>query len=217
MTTQQMIDAFLLEYDLNGSGAVAGFEDSEIISFLNKAQKEIVEKVFINNGPNHLYSLVKEVNMQTVGTDPEEVTLNYIELPADFMFYISSKVILTRVSHPVIAVASWIRCELIDVNLIDKFINSALNNLILINPIVTVKDGKILLVIDNDTIIESDLTDQFSYRLKYLRMPLEMTQTTQDSELSEKWHQDIVNKAVLNALIVTNDTRVRQQDNSKSN
>ncbi len=44
-------------------------------------------------------------------------------------------------------------------------------------------------------------------------MPLEMDLVSQNSELSEKWHQDIVNRAVINAMKVTNDFRVRQQSN----
>ena len=60
MTIQEMIDAFLLEYDLNGSGAVAGFEEEEIVEDDAKQLQELMKMLGDING--RIYQGVGEVN-----------------------------------------------------------------------------------------------------------------------------------------------------------
>lgn len=216
MTTQEMIDAFLLEYDLNGSGAVAGFEDEEIVAFLNKAQKEIVEKVFLEFGPNQIYDTTSSHTgtlTTTVGHGGHIHGEYTTALPTDFMYYINSSVKITRTSKPILTVMTWIKCNIIDNTDTENFMTNALNSMILINPVLFIQDGFIYVIIDSSTVL--DTADNLSFR--YVKIPLDLDETVPAgvSELSEKWHQDIVNRAVLNAMRITNDFRVRQSQ-SKS-
>lgn len=217
MTTQEMIDAFLLDYDLNGSGAVAGFEDSEIVSFLNKEQLQLVERIYLEYGPNQLYSIIKEGNLQIAGVDSEDSNEHIGTLPSDYMFHVSSKVIVTRSFKPIITTKGWVECDLINDDSTDKFYNSGMNSPIIINPLIFIIGDKFKIIKDSDTTIESDTnTGLYSVKMKYIKVPLEMDLISQNSELSEKWHQDIVNGAVVNALKVTNDLRIRQSVKEKS-
>jgi hypothetical protein len=206
MTTTGMINAFLLEYDLNGSGAVAGFEDSEIISFLNKAQLEIVEKVFLEFGPSQIYEVDKVDYLALTTTSIHNINEYDTNVPTDFMYVISSSVRITRTAHPLVA-AAWIDCESIDPKDSEKFITSALNTPIIIKPITFLQNGMVHVIIDDDTSIESG--DNLALRYVSLPTDLDISTPTVSSELSIKWHQDIVNKAVYNAMLVTNDFRIR--------
>jgi len=214
MTTQEMIDAFELDYDLNGSGAVAGFENDEILSFLNKAQKKITEDVFLRLGPNQLYSLIESSDLQLAGYDAEDSNEYIGTLPSDFLYYVSSKVIVTRSSAPILATATWVDCEIIDLNNSDNFVSSNMNNAIIINPFIFVIDNEFRIIKDDDTTIGVNVsTSAYSVKLKYIRLPLDMVIGGQASELSLKWHQDVVDLAVLNAMKITNDFRIRQSSN----
>ena len=214
MTTQEMIDAFLLEYDLNGSGAVAGFEDSEILSFLNKAQKKVAEDVFLQYGPSQLYSIIKIGNLQ-VQADAEYSNIYEGDLPSDFMFYVDSSVIITRSFKPVITIKTWVGCNLVNPDQVRKFYDSNYDTLILTSPLLYIEGDKFAVITDGDTTISSDITSSlYSVKLAYIKVPIDMDLVSQNSELSEKWHQDIVDIAVHNALKVVNDVRIAKNSNS---
>ncbi len=214
MTTQEMVNSWRLEYDLNGSAAVAGFEDSEIVAFLNKAQLEVIESIFLEYGPTQLYSVTETAELQIDGYDAEEDNKARGQIPIDYMFSVAAKVIVTRTLYPLMS-EMWVRCDIIKIEDADNFISSSMNNVILVNPVFYIEDGMYFIIKDSSTTIESDSTDTYSVKLKYIRTPNLMDLTTTNSELSKKWHQDIVNKAVLNAMAITNDFRVRSANTNK--
>lgn len=209
MTTQEMIDAFLLEYDLNGSGAVAGFEDSEIVAFLNKAQLELVEEIYLKYGPAQIYELITVVGKTMInGSGPYEYTVG---LPTDYMFDVDASVyVSSRTGYPAMVLASWLEAKKISAPEASKFVSTGINALILPKPVYFIEDGSVIVLTDTRTAISTSITN---LSLRYVKTPVELDDVAPvNSELSVKWHQDIVNKAVFNAMQVTNDFRVRTKD-----
>lgn len=221
MTAQEMIDAFLLQYDLNGSGAVAGFTDEEILEFLNKAQFDIVKKVFVEQGPQMFQELVEDLELALV---PESATgyrsntyESFPDFPADYAFYIDSTTRLTRTSFPTITVGSggdWVANREISINQQYKFKANDSDQVIFYNPVVVVTQNRLLVTVDSYTTVFGDFESDKSCVLKYLRIPTDIALPSTPSELNERWHQAIVDAALLNAMKVTNDARVRGSNNN---
>ena len=109
-----MVEAFLLQYDINGSAAVAGFEDEEIYDFLNKAQIDLVKNVYSQQGPEPLQSLIDNhsgilINITSPAWgNPYTYILAGADFPDDFMFYINSRVRITRMNYPEITQPAWV-------------------------------------------------------------------------------------------------------------
>jgi len=207
MTGQEMIDSFLLEYDINGSGAVAGFEDDEILSFLNKAQLKVVEDVFLKFGPEQIYKANKVVNVSLL-QDITEPAFWSVGLETDFMYMVNVDVLLERDTIKIMN-EGWIRARRVKPENVNKFIDNDLNRLILINPVFFVRDGMIYMIKDSYTTIKDESAN---CKVSYVNVPVDigLTSPTEDCKLSEKWHEDIVTLAVRMAMIVVNDARLRQ-------
>lgn len=218
MTTQEMIDAFLLEYDLNGSGAVAGFEDSEIVSFLNKAQKELVDFLFLNEGTSKIYNLVDSaaLTLLLVSTDPPGSSYNSniysASLPSDYVYPITASLKLTKTKFPSILGATWRKVLFIDISDMEKFQDSS-NNIILPDPVCYFTSNKVVTKVDSFTTVT---TSAANLMLTYVAYPADLSESTPTavSELAENLHQRVVDIAVNNALRVVNDSRIKQQPNT---
>jgi hypothetical protein len=219
MTTQEMIDAFYLEYDLNGSAAVAGFEDSEVISFLNKSQLNLVKEFFFKAGPESLQVLVDHSstnNLTVTGATYYNSNAYISTLPTDYLFYINSRTFLTRSSLPVISSNSWIDNREIKKEETSKFIEGDANATIFYNPVIFANSGSLTVIIDSLTTIPPIAGAVVSnFVLSYIKEPRDITSIV-SSELDDKWHQNIVDAAVLNAMQVTNDFRIRQYKNNEN-
>jgi hypothetical protein len=239
MTTQEMIDAFLLEYDLNGSGAVAGFTDDEILDFLNKAQLELVKKGVTTHGPEIFEVLIDNqigtlVNISTGGyLFPNSYIMKYDPIgagleadmyskPDDYLFYISSRSFYTRTAYPAMPISGWVKNMEVKKENLEKYLASSTNTPIFYNPVVVITSNNITVILDGYSSVVDDQigdvqdvngTGVTNFMLSYVRRPLKMRllPTVYDCELNERWHQDIVDAAVMNALYVTNDVRVRQR------
>jgi len=217
MTTEQMVDNFLLEYDINGSGAVAGFTYNEILSFLNKAQFQIAEDVFLKIGPDQIYDInsIDEMYLAaTIVTDTDYYNALEFQdsLPDDYMYYITSSIYMSRNTIKIMS-NGWVPCQHIATASSEKFITSDVNIPIFVQPVVFLRDGNMTILIDSYTTIFGDGSD-INFILKYAKIPATIDKSV-NCELSEKWHQDIVNAAVVNALQVTGDYRIRTQQNKE--
>lgn len=207
MTAQEMVNAFLLEYDLNGSGAVAGFEVDEIESFLNKAQLNIIKKGVIDAGPelfeilidHHVYNLYKIsddyqfVNSFKALHDPiENNPINpddFYSVPLDYLFYISSRTMFTRTNFPAVTDA-WAENMVIKKENLGKYLPSEANKTIFWNPVVIASSNNFTVIIDSFTSITdfshgSDYTNVqndsgtgiTNFMLSYIREPLKISIT----------------------------------------
>jgi len=228
MTTQEMIDNFLLQYDLNGSGAVAGFTDEEITEFLNKAQLDIVKKGFVDSGPELFPNIVKYHNFIMAVTDvtfnmPRTFTSGVGDFPADFLFYISSTSNITRTELPFIAGSGdWVENRLIRIRDLFKFRDNQSDKVMFYNPVVVLTDNSIQVAVDSDTTLEGDYLTEVNLIMGYLREPVTMILETTpgagdevDCELEDRWHQEIVDAALLNAMSTVHDVRIRGAKQSK--
>lgn len=215
MTANEMYDNFLLQYDVNGSSAAAGFIEEEVFSFLNKAQLELVSEVFLTTGSAPLEVLVsqlttKMLNVQDINywavDDYETVGLD------DYLYYITSRSLVKRTVHPVIATAIWIENDPIEVKNKNKYLVSDLNKPLFYRPKFFQTESLITpniptLNVITDSYCTLDITVN-NFVLLYLRKPM-ILEVDGECELNEKWHQEIVNKAVLNALVITDDNRIK--------
>lgn len=227
MTAQEMYDSFILLYDVNGSYAAAGFEEDEVISFLNKAQEDVVKNLFVSQGPESIPELIDyqiEVLEEVSGAFfYNNVYKTKNGKPDDYFFYIDSRANILRGDVP--GGVSWVNCDIIEEDDVNKFVTNGLNSPRLYRPVVYLSGGNVSLVIDGDSSLETDTVDvggtiyDANFVLTYLRTPKEIAlNPSSDSEINERWHQEIVNMAVNDAMAVTNDIRVKQRIvNQKSN
>ena len=220
MTTQEMIDSFLLLYDLNGSGAVAGFTNDEIIDFLNKSQLDIVKKGFLKSGPALFPNLVDSYMLLMVATQASDALFminsakSTLTLPVDYLFYIDSSTLVQRTNFPTITTEEWIQNKRIHLSDLYKFTVGVANKAIFYNPVVVLHEGTIIIAYDAYTTINDLGGETGNATMIYLKSPVDMTISV-NSELLERWHQDIVDNALLTALMTVNDTRIRQAQNKE--
>lgn len=221
MSTQDMIDNFLLQYDLNGSGAVAGFTDDEIIEFLNKAQLDIVKKGFLESGPSLFHVLIDYQGFILVETIPEfNMPKTYksenADFPTDFLFYITSHTHITKTQFPTIQMGDWVENRAILPKDLFKFRSNESDKVIFYNPVVMISSHNLEVTVDTYTTIVGNTTTEVSCTMSYLRHPIIISSVivptvSGDCELEERWHQEIVNSALTNAMMVVNDVRMRRQ------
>lgn len=218
MTTQDMIDNFLLQYDLNGSGAVAGFTDEEIIEFLNKSQLDIVKKGFLESGPELFHILIDYHGFVMVSTLPEfnmpTTYQSFDSIPPDYMFYISSHTHVSRTAFPLILTGDWIENRRIKMKDLYKFRPNESDKIVFYNPVVEIVSNNITITVDAYSLIVGDQDKDASCTMNYLREPTQISSLV-DCELDTKWHQEIVDSALMNAMLVVNDARIRGVKQSK--
>lgn len=217
MTTQEMIDSFLLQYDLNGSGAVAGFTDGEIIEFLNKAQLDIVKKGFSESGPELFPVLIENTGLILAPADPAlQMPNTFITglagFPTDFLFYIGSSTNLIRSKFPVITPGDWVSNRRIEASELFRYRANQSDMVIFYNPVVllayTDRGIGIMVTTDFYTTVLGNYQDEENCVLLYLREPISI-EAGISSEIEDRWHQEIVDGALFNAMMVTNDVRIR--------
>ena len=225
MTAQEMIDSFLLQYDLNGSGAVAGFTDDEILDFLNKSQLDIVKKGFIESGAGLFQTIIDFHNFEMVEATGLHFSNAYSsadgEFPTNFLFYIGSRTNLTRSSFPTITgTEDWIKNREVKVKDFGKFNVNESDKVIFYNPVVVINSNNLTIALDSYTTL-IQVGGQSNCIMTYLREPLSISLTVipgvtvDGSELNIKWHQEIIDAAVTQALLITNDVRIRGRQSTK--
>jgi hypothetical protein len=217
MTADEMKNSFLLLYDLNGSNFAPGLEEEEVFSFINKAQLDLVKEIFVKQGSTQLDVLIETFTTDalTIANDAEHFPNLYtVSGPTDYLFHINSKTLVERSSLPATEVSTWIDNVVIDPANSYKFVSGALHSPIFYKPKVFIANNyakdmiKVKIIVDAYTTVTSSGDGEFkNFTMLYLREPVEIG--AEDCELNVKWHQDIVNKAVLDALRVTNDVRLR--------
>jgi hypothetical protein len=192
MTTSEMIYAFKIGYDIaNLEGP--GYEDEEIIRFLNQAQEiEVMKEVAVRRW-TYISNLIQNEVLSTVPV----ATYNYISTvspsePEEYISYVSSRSKVTRNTFKSTSGDEWLGNILIQKEQSSKYVSSSLNHIILIVPRVYEDEDRTLTVIyDRHTTLDG--TNDFS--LDYVRRPSDIAAGV-DSIVNEVLHERIVNTAV---------------------
>lgn len=210
MTGPEMVDAFLLQYDINGSAAVAGFEDDEIYDFLNKAQLDLIRQVYYTKGPEPIANLIDNQQFSLNDAPLTWPNTYRVDEPSDFLFYIASRVYLTRSDYPVVLTNTWVDTNIIKYEDVYKFTPEGENIMIFYNPVSYLNSKSISVIIDSFT----SLAGGDNFIVSYVRKPGSIS-NLYGPAINEKWHQEIVDLAVKNAILVTNDVRIRTASQAK--
>ena len=205
MTVLVMISNFLLEYDRLSSASAPGYENIEIIRFLNKAQIELVNELYRNKQ----YMLIDEQLLTctyTAGgvltypymTGAKYFDLNSATYTTRYMYYIKSFTKLSRTYLPTMT-TTIVGNDDIQKEEAKYYVSNAFNTPIFRYPKAFI-DGQWLVVIpDGYTTITEVSVD-------YLSEPRTLTEATTDAnntatcDLKTILHDTIVTKAVEMAL-----------------
>ena len=183
MTGLEMKEAFLLQYDINGSAAVAGFIDGEIYEFLTKAQLDLIMQIYYTKGPEPIEEVVdnasgslSQIIFPTWGNNKTyifNVGGNINEhIPDDFMFYINSRTKLKRTNYPIISGNDvWVDNKIIKYQDIIKFLPNNENRQIFYNPVSYINAGNVSIIVDYFTTPDDGTT---SFLMGYVRKPREI-------------------------------------------
>jgi len=194
MTTSEMIYAFKIGYDIaNLEGP--GYEDEEIIRFLNQAQSiEVMKEVAIRRWTyisNLIYNEVLSTTAVAWGVY-HHIRIATPSEPEEYIAYMSSRSKVTRTTFKATSGDEWINNILIRKEQSSKYVSSSLNHVILIVPRVYEDENRTLTIIyDRHTAFSG--TDDFS--LDYVRRPSDIA-VAADSIVNEVLHERIVNTAV---------------------
>jgi hypothetical protein len=191
MTTVEMIQNFHLGYDIaNLEGP--GYEDEEILVFLNQAQTiEVMKEVTLRRWTYITNLIVNEVlSTAPIGWG----VYNYLSVatPTNYLSYISSKTLVTRTTFKSTSGSEWLGNIPIKKELSGKYISSSLNHVILIVPrVFEEEDGKISVILDRHT----TSVPPNNFILEFIKRPVDIAVGI-SSEVNLIMHERIVNTAV---------------------
>jgi hypothetical protein len=208
MTSAEMKQYFLELYDINGSQTAAGLIDSEIYSFLNKAQDDMVLEIVALKQFDRI-AVLKVYEEKDLSSSTRLGLGNAYDIDSPLANvsygYITSRSLLTRSALPVISSPQWIDNEIIDTSLVDKFDSNIYNTPIFKNPKVFFI-GTVDLTVIFDAYTTPEATDSFI--VEYIQKPTDIAVGV-DCQLSESIHRSLVERAVKIALKITDDIRTR--------
>ena len=174
MNTAEMIQAWKINYDIaNLEGP--GYEDEEILVFLNKAQSiEVLKEVAIRRW-TYISNLVTN-EILTIGL-PMWADYSYVGYvsptsPPDYIAYVSSRSKIRRTTFKTTSGFEWVGNILIRKEQSFKYVSSSLNHVILIVPRVFEDEARTLTII-YDRHTDFDAVDNFS--LDYIHKPTDIT------------------------------------------
>lgn len=214
MTVREMQIAFDMQIQLvSDQLEVDEKPDSyTILYFLNRAQENYIKENFLQKGQivdnieflQKRSDVLRRLIVRDTGTEsPTAITPTEVDggitlaLPTDYLYYIQSFSYATNDLVDGGVNKKWSPNRVIGHDEVDMITNGLFNKPILRKPcVVFEQDDKIVLYKDDDT-------DIFNISYTYLRKPLTMTldtpvagETTNECELDEYTHQDIVEMAV---------------------
>jgi len=203
MTASQMIDEFLIEYDRIIASVSQSYEDSEILSFLNRSQEILIGELYKARRFDLLGSLYTIVN----SVSPTQMTSNgipngYYVLRSDtstfargVMYFLDVVVSATRTNLPAGSETSM--AEWIDKDFSKRFIKDLSNSCVLFRTPKVYAEGDYLIV------LVDAFTNSPTLSIQYIKYPLTMVVSgpvsdvsTTTCELRADLHKDVVTKAV---------------------
>lgn len=211
MTVAQMVDAFLLRSDRMLSLSTPGYEDTEILEILNEAQNEILRELVRDKNYAALEDLQSSYVFNTLLAFTEYSNAHYVDMGdtlsnpftnTGFRYYVSSSSSLTRSAVPVLS-NTVVPNEVISRDQAGHFAyNWGFNAPIFRTPKVFFEGTHLIVMHDA-------YTDILALHLQYIKAPKLLNTATNNatltttSEIREDIHDDIVNRAVRLASIIT--------------
>jgi len=193
MNTAEMITAFKIGYDIaNLEGP--GYEDEEILRFLNQAQTiEIMKEVALRRW-TYISNIVENTVFDTQSlavTYPYNYHL-YLPLVSEYLAYVSSASKITRHTFKATSGEEWVNNIFIRKEQAMRYVSSSLNHVILIVPRVYEEEDRSLSILYDRHTTFSGNND---FALSYVKVPIPIT-LIDNSDVNEILHERIVNTAV---------------------
>jgi hypothetical protein len=227
--SDDMITSFEQYYDKVTNLAAPGYEDSEILLFLNNAQDNFIKErlfgdkfrppAFEDNQKRvaDLRPLVKHtVIASTYMSASPFFSRSYIcQYPDDLMFLVDMEAKISR-TEPVIT-KQYMKCDFVKLENSRKFDTSPFNKPHFKHPKYYIEITKIYLIFDAYTVGCHDL--DHPVKLRYIKKP-KVLAAGEDCSLEDYTHQEIVDMAVRQAMQVSQDqrfeTKVIEEKNVKT-
>lgn len=228
MTVQEMSDAVLMKLDKSSSFAIAAFEPSDILYWLNVAQDDIVKgKVFGDNknpakygeGLKRMEDLsplvyyTSQLNYDAVSGPlkahsyhPNVATLSIASNISDYLYYVGADILITDPNAPTNTLPQ--ESILVEERVIGKLISTPYNKPVLRNCYIYLKEGEVNVIYDPFATLDS-------IYVSYIKRPDKLVLgtpgagETNTSELPVHVHEEIVDRAVY--LMLENVESERQQ------
>jgi len=232
MTVNEMITSFSQYYDKMTNLAAPGYEDSEILLFLNNAQDNFIKsRMFGDNfqppkfednqkrvedlRPLIKYTVIESVYM----SESPDFTRSYsCSHPGDLMFLIDIDARISR-TEPVVT-KKYMRCDFVRMENARKFDTTPFNKPYFKRPKYYIETGKIYIIFDAYTVGCHD-SDHY-IRMRYIKVPTELVASGEETscDLKDYARQEIVDIAVREAMQVSQDqrfeTKVIEEKNVKT-
>lgn len=213
-----MVDNFKLEYDRVNSLSAPGLEDSEILTFLDRAQYALADQLFFQKQWNLLYnadavdvSLLKTCSyakgagwVTRLSYDSNCIEVSLLTGTTRFWYYINSYLSLTRTAVPEIVSAKVVKTENIIKDQVTDFIASGVNTPIFRFPKAFQDGDDLIIMMDSYTVPGSALYVDYMSKPSKLVLSAPGTGETIVCELHPSTHEEIITRAVQLAQITTN-------------
>ena len=194
MTYNEFIESFNTKFYAATTVESLGWEESEICSFLNSAQMQLLKQLSSAEAFADIPELIVKIEENKFDGDPSNAIVT-IKKPSDYYDFIAGSAAFTRVydsiNERVIAPLSPVSLDTIYL-----FMASDENRTLFLTPKFTIKeDEKFLIVLDSYT----DKDEPVKVIIYYLKFPEKFDSTPDTQQITDiggKWHDDIVNLAV---------------------
>lgn len=208
MTAQEMVNEFLTRYDAAASAASPGWEQSEILEFLNIAQEKLIVELYTKNKIDLLNEITKDVKLQITAHPSYPFSRVFVGLlPEDYMLYVNSRTVLVieDLLHPETLTTELRNNELIYHTQLTQFLQSAVNRTIFRNPKACLLQKSLMVISDSI----SNIRDVF---LTYVKKPRLISISPATScELNIVLHKTVVELAVNEAITSVSNTKLKSQ------
>ena len=214
MTVNEMIISFSQYYDKMTNLAAPGYEDSEILLFLNNGQDSFIKArtfgdnfqppAFENNQKRvaDLRPLVTVFNTESFTDDSSYAKARILSIPAALMFVLSMTAKVTR-TEPVVA-AAYAGCDFIRREDAVKFDVTGLNKPFFLRPKFFIEGSGATIMVDAYT--ENYCKASYPCELTYIKIPTALI-AGGSCDFEDYTHQEIVDIAVREAMQVSQDQR----------
>jgi len=215
MTAAEMVNEFGIRYAMEINDSVPGWEDDEIYSFLNKAQRKTVEDLYLRRN----FDLLKELLWRVIitglfdyGALAEATNGYYFNMSSSipggypYLYYVQSWSRVTR-TNPTMT-STLVKNQSISLDNVDKFAVTEANKPFFLKPAAffdrTGTDEIFVVLYDYYT------TNLDRLYFEYIREPNDIASGV-DCELNSSLHDSIVDLAVTYAIETLESPRVNTQ------
>lgn len=210
-----MITSFLQYYDRITNFSAPGYEEGEILLFLNNAQDQLIKiRAFGENfQPPALEDNAKRVADLRLLTKSASLVpsdqgggLYRASVPADMAYHVSAKLSMTR-TYPTMTL-QFVECKFIKTDHADRFVQSDANKTHHLNPVVYINETYFYIQCDSHV----SAVGAAGFNLAYIEIPAAIVASdVENPNFPAHAHQEVVDIAVRQALQVQMDPRWQGQ------